>query len=58
MGVVRVGSEEKRRGDACSLSITVSPSASTKKDEASEINEEMDEKREEDLLSESLIFIN
>ena len=54
---VRLGSDEKRRGDAFSLSMTVSPSASMNKDEASEISEVMEEKREgEDLFAASLIF--
>ena len=53
---VRSGSDEKSRGDACSFSITVSPSASTKREEASDMSDEIEEKREEDLFGELLIF--
>ena len=53
--IVGLGSAEKRIGDACSLSITVS--ASTKRDDASDMNDVMEEKREADLFGESLIVI-
>ena len=53
--VMGVGSAENRIGDACSLSTTVL--ASAKKVEASEMNDEMEEKREADLFGESLIFV-
>ena len=53
--IVGLDAGEKRIGEACSLSITVS--ASVKKDDASEMNDEMEEKREADLFGESLIFV-